>query len=72
MKKNMGNTDRIFRVVLAAVVVLLYLTGAIPGAMGLLMLLPSGIVAMTGIVGFSPLYAVFGVSSCPKATKQEH
>jgi uncharacterized membrane protein YccC len=71
MKKNMGNADRIFRVILAAIVVVLYLTGAIPGAMGLLMLVMSSVVATTGIVGFSPLYAVFGVSSCPKPTEQQ-
>ena len=68
MKTNEGNTDRIIRVVLAAVFIVLAFTlnGALVWVMGLL----GAIMLVTAAVGFCPLYALFGISTCPvKQTK---
>jgi DUF2892 family protein len=51
MKKNMGTTDRAFRIVAATAIVVLYLTGTITGiaalALGLAVVLLRGTVTLT-------------------------
>jgi hypothetical protein len=65
MKKNMGSTDKIIRMVIAALVVLLYFTGTITGTLGLVLLILSGVFVLTSLVGICPLYSIFGMSTCP-------
>ena len=64
MKKNMGNADRIIRVIIAAVIALLFFTNVITGTVGIILLVLAGIFLLTGLVSFCPLYAPFGISSC--------
>jgi hypothetical protein len=64
MKKNMGTADRIIRVIIAAIVAILYYTGTISGTLGIVLLLLAGIFVLTSIVSFCPLYAAFGMNSC--------
>jgi hypothetical protein len=71
MKKNMGNTDRIIRLVIAAIVVALYLTNTITGTLGLVLLVLSGIFVATSLVSFCPLYVLFGINTCPVKTKTQ-
>jgi len=66
MKKNMGNADRIIRVIIAAVIGVLYFSGVIPGTLGIVLLVLAGIFVLTSLVSFCPLYAPFGLRTCPK------
>ena len=66
MKKNMGSTDRVIRVILAIVFALLYFTGTVSGTIGLVLLILGGIFLLTSVVSFCPLYAPFGISTCKK------
>lgn len=63
MAKNESNTDRIIRVVLAVVLVVLafYLN---LWWLGVIALVPLG----TAAIGFCPLYRIFGISTCPVKT----
>lgn len=65
MKKNMGNTDRVIRILLALVFVSLYYFGIVPGLFGMALVLLSVVFVLTSLVSFCPLYALFGVNSCP-------
>lgn len=65
MKKNMGNADRIIRVILAAIFAVLYFTGIVPGTVGLVLMVLAGVFVLTSLVSFCPLYAIAGLSSCP-------
>lgn len=65
MKKNMGNADRIIRVILAAIFAVLYFTGIVPGTVGLVLMVLAGVFVLTSLVSFCPLYAIVGLSSCP-------
>lgn len=56
---NIGSTDRIARIVLGALLVILALTGTI-GAWGWLGLILLG----TAFVKFCPIYKVLGMSTC--------
>jgi hypothetical protein len=63
MKRNMSNTDRIIRVVLAAVFAYLYFGGVVTGALGILLLVLGAVFLLTAVVAFCPLYAPFKIST---------
>ena len=65
MKKNMGNIDRGIRIGIAIVVSVLFFTNVISGIFAYIMLGLSGVFVLTSLVGFCPLYTLFGASTCP-------
>lgn len=64
MKRNVGNVDRIVRIVLAAILVELYFGNIVEGTAGIIFLVLAGVFTLTALVGFCPLYAPFGISTC--------
>lgn len=64
MKKNMGNADRIIRVIIAIIIAALYYTNVISGTLGIVLLALAGIFVLTSLISFCPLYAPFGLSTC--------
>jgi hypothetical protein len=66
MKTNMGSLDRIIRILLAAVMSVLYFTNSITGVLGIVLLAMSAVFVLTSLVGFCPLYTLVGFSTCPK------
>ena len=67
MKRNMGIADRIIRVVLAAVVAVLYFTKQLSGTAAIILGILAVIFVITSIVGVCPLYLPFGISTKRKA-----
>lgn len=65
MKKNMGSTDKIVRIVLALVFAVLYFTGTVTGLAGTILLVLGAVFVLTSLVSFCPLYAIVGLSTCP-------
>jgi hypothetical protein len=65
MKKNMGIADRLVRVLIAAIVAVLYFTGVVTGTLGIVLLVLAGVFVATSLVSFCPLYTLFGLSTCP-------
>jgi len=63
MKQNMGNTDRVIRVLVAAVIGVLYFTGAIGGTLGIILLALAAIFLVTSAFSFCPLYLPFKLST---------
>jgi hypothetical protein len=63
MKRNMSNTDRIVRVVLAALFAYLYFGGIVTGALGIVLLVLGVVFLLTAAVAFCPLYAPFKFST---------
>lgn len=64
MKKNMGNTDKIVRVIIALVIATLFFTDVITGTLGIILMVLAGIFVLTSLINFCPLYSIFGVSTC--------
>ena len=64
MKKNMGTADRIIRILIAALIAVLYFTGTLPGVWATALLIIAGVFVLTSFVSFCPLYAPFGISTC--------
>jgi len=69
MKKNMGTADRIIRVIIAAIVGVLYFTGTISGTLGIVLLVIACVFVLTSLISFCPLYAPFGIKTCPAKDK---
>lgn len=66
----MGSADKIIRLIIAAIIGLLYFTGTISGTLGIVLLVLAGIFVLTGFISFCPLYAPFGIRTCSvKQTK---
>lgn len=63
MKRNLSNTDRIIRVVLAAALAYLYFGGIVTGTLGIVLLVLAVVFTFTAIVAFCPLYAPFKLST---------
>jgi hypothetical protein len=63
MKRNLSNTDRIIRVVLAAVFAYLNFGGIVTGTLGIVLVILGGVFLLTSIVAFCPLYVPFKFST---------
>ncbi|MBD0850751.1 YgaP family membrane protein [Maribacter arenosus] len=66
MKKNMGGTDKLIRVILALIIGLLVYFEVVEDTLAYILLALAGIFVLTGLVGFCPLYGVLGIDSCSK------
>lgn len=66
MKKNMGNIDRIIRIILAIAFSVAYFTNVVEGTLGYVLLGLGAIFLLTSIVSFCPLYTLFGLNTCKK------
>lgn len=64
MKKNMGGADRIIRIIIAAVVGVLYWQGIIEGTLAYVLLAVAGVFLLTSFVSFCPLYTIVGLNTC--------
>jgi hypothetical protein len=65
MKTNVGNIDRIIRIVIAIVLAGLYFGGIVEGTMGIILVVLATVFTLTAIVGFCPLYTLVGLNTCP-------
>ncbi len=63
MKKNVGNMDRIIRIVLAAILAGLYFGGIIKGTPGIILVVLAAVFTLTAIIGFCPLYTLVGLNT---------
>jgi drug/metabolite transporter superfamily protein YnfA len=66
MKKNMGSTDKIVRIILAIIFAALFFTGTVVGTLGYVLLALGGIFVLTSLISFCPIYAIVGLSTCPR------
>jgi hypothetical protein len=63
MKKNMGGVDKVVRILAAVVVLVLYFTSVISGTLAIILLILAGILVLTSVIGFCPIYLPFGLST---------
>lgn len=67
MKRNMGNVDRVIRIVLAAVVAVLYFANQLSLVAAVILGILAVVFLVTGTVGVCPLYLLFGISTKRKS-----
>lgn len=66
MKLNMGQADRIIRLIVAAVIAVLFFTKVITGTLAIVLLILAGIFLLTSWIGTCPAYLPFGISTVCK------
>jgi hypothetical protein len=66
MKKNMGNTDIIIRIVISLLLVILFFTKVITGTVGIILLVVAAIFLLTAIFGVCPAYLPFRLNTRKK------
>ncbi|HNW74959.1 MAG: DUF2892 domain-containing protein [Bacteroidales bacterium] len=66
MKKNMGTTDKIIRIVIAVLFAVLFFTKAVTGVAGIILLVLAAVFILTSLIGSCPLYLPFGINTCKK------
>jgi hypothetical protein len=72
MKQNMGNADRLIRIIIAAGLAALYFSGAITNITLATILWIIGIILfVTAVVGFCPLYSLFRMNTLRKVKRSD-
>lgn len=66
MKKNMGTSDKIIRILIAAAIGILYFTNAISGILALVLGILAIVFIATSFVSFCPLYLPLGINTKKK------
>jgi hypothetical protein len=69
MKKNMGNTDRMIRILIALIIAGLNYAGILTGTLGMVSLVLAVVFLLTSMISFCPLYLPFGISTTGKSSK---
>lgn len=66
MKQNMGSADKVIRLLVAVVLILLYIFHVVTGVLGYVLLVVAVIFILTSIFGFCPIYSLLGIRTCKK------
>lgn len=72
MKQNMGTIDRVIRVILAILVLVLYLAGSISGTAAIILGIFAVIFFLTSLIGFCPLYVLLKISTKKQTKKKKY
>jgi len=65
----MGTIDKVIRLLVAVVVLILYFTHVITGTLAVVLLILAAVFVVTSFIGFCPLYVPFGFNSGKKTQK---
>ncbi len=66
MKQNMGTADKAIRILIAAVIGVLYFTNAISGTLAAVLGILAIVFVLTSFISFCPLYLPFGINTSKK------
>lgn len=67
MKKNMGTTDRVIRLVAVVIIAILYYLGIISGILAIILGVIAAAFLLTSLIGWCPAYLPFGISTRKQA-----
>ncbi len=66
MKKNMGTADKIIRLTVVAIILILYLAGQLTGTVAIILGIVAVAFLLTSLIGWCPTYVPFGISTRKK------
>jgi hypothetical protein len=66
MKKNVGTIDKVIRILIAVVVLVLYFTHVISGVLAIVLLALSAVFVVTSLLSFCPIWMALGLSTRKK------
>ncbi len=66
MKKNVGNLDKLFRLLIAVIIFLFVKGKEETNTMQIILLVIAFIFALTSLLNYCPIYSLFGINTCKK------
>ncbi|MBA3864439.1 MAG: DUF2892 domain-containing protein [Erythrobacter sp.] len=64
MRKNVGNIDRALRLIAAVIAIALAVMGVLTGTAAIVAYVVAGVLVLTSLVSFCPLYRLLGLRTC--------
>lgn len=64
MKKNMGQLDKVIRLIAAVIMVGLVVTKVVSGIPGIVLVVLASVFVLTSFISFCPLYLPLGINTC--------
>lgn len=69
MKTNIGSTDKLIRLLLAIVLILLFYFEVLTDTLGIIALIVALVLTVTSLINFCPIYSLFKVNTAKKNEK---
>jgi len=69
MKTNIGSTDKLIRLLLAIVLILLFYFEVLTDTLGIVALIGALVLTVTSLINFCPLYPLFKINTAKKQEK---
>jgi len=66
MKANVGGLDRVVRIVAGLALIAAGLMAGVAEPWNYVVMAAGAVFALTSVISFCPLYAIFGINSCPR------
>jgi len=66
MKSNVGPIDKAIRLLVSLIFILMFYTNAVSGTLGIILLVLAGVLTLTALIRFCPLYLPFGINTWKK------
>ncbi len=68
MTANVGSPDKVARIVLGVVAAIVAFLAGAGSVLGIVLLVVAGVLIVTAVTGFCPLYRLVGVNTCKVKT----
>ena len=65
MTRNESNLDRSIRVIIGIALIAAWWLGWLSGTLAIISVIVGTVLVLTGLFGFCPIYAAFGLNTCP-------
>jgi Flp pilus assembly protein TadB len=63
MKKNVGTTDKVIRILIALTLVVLFFTHVISGVLGIILLVLAVVLVATSLISLCPIWLALGINT---------
>jgi hypothetical protein len=71
MKANIGTIDKTVRILLAALVLVLFVTHVISGTLAIILFIVAAILLITAFINFCPIWHFMGISTKKKSIEKK-
>jgi hypothetical protein len=71
MKANIGSIDKTVRILIAALVLVLYFTNVISGILAIVLFIVAGILLVTAFINFCPIWHFLGITTRKKSIQSQ-
>ena len=70
MKKTVGTADKVIRIILGIVLLVVAFTVSVGQALKVILIVVAVIALLTAITGLCPLYSLLGINTCKAKSKE--